>query len=120
MNTPPLRRRVPQASLAAELREPPSPPEPTRVTRDPEAARVALSRFQSKQRAGRAAVGRAAVEQHSQSHDGEAAEPANAADPAENAVAATTDTPATTETGNGVEQPTAGNATESTSEESTR
>jgi signal transduction histidine kinase len=56
---PHLRRRVPQAHLAAGLRrDTPAPPEPedNAVVRDPMAARNALSRFQAAQRAARDAV----------------------------------------------------------------
>jgi hypothetical protein len=54
-----LRRRVPQANLAAGLRrESSTQPEPDEVpvVRDPMAARSALSRFQAAQRAARDAV----------------------------------------------------------------
>jgi hypothetical protein len=57
--TPQLRRRVPQANLAAGLRrEAGAQPEPDDipVVRDPMAARNALSRFQAAQRAARDAV----------------------------------------------------------------
>jgi hypothetical protein len=57
--TPQLRRRVPQANLAAGLRrDAGAQPEPdeTPVVRDPMAARNALSRFQAAQRAARDAV----------------------------------------------------------------
>jgi signal transduction histidine kinase len=57
--TPRLRRRVPQANLAAGLRrDAGAQPEPddTPVVRDPLAARNALSRFQAAQRAARDAV----------------------------------------------------------------
>ncbi len=57
--TSPLRRRVPQANLAAGLRrDAGTQPEPddAPVVRDPMAARNALSRFQAAQRAARDAV----------------------------------------------------------------
>ena len=57
--TPQLRRRVPQANLAAGLRrDAGAQPEPddAPVVRDPMAARNALSRFQAAQRAARDAV----------------------------------------------------------------
>jgi signal transduction histidine kinase len=52
----PLRRRVPQASLANQLRNEARPVEPSPL-RDPEQAREALSRFQASQRAAREALG---------------------------------------------------------------